>query len=274
MINQENDKHNNTSNCLLCNTNIADKENSHIVPKFISKSLLGDTNNKQGFMIGNNSKKPIKQTQDTPKESFILCENCELYFSVLETYTAEKLNKRIRDARYDYQFENKIIENKILTRKCLEIDIIVFRLFLYSIIWRCNVTKSKVFENFKLTKIENEYLNEILIHYKQPTQKKLLEKIELFSSKMKYFPFTLFTAQSFKNKTSNILFFHTFHDHTYQFFLNEYMIHFSFHENGLIQQPLEITNSKKENLILTVLSESDWHDMMKNHWEWFANQIK
>ena len=67
--------------CFLCETNNAIKKNSHIFPKFITKSIFG---NGKGYQIDvNNSDKQPRVIQDTPKEDYLICEKCEKYFEIL-----------------------------------------------------------------------------------------------------------------------------------------------------------------------------------------------
>ena len=76
-----------TDLCLLCQTNLATKTNSHIYPKFLSTNFLGAKGKPcKGFDLISEkilNEKP-KVIQDSPKENYILCEECEAYFGILE----------------------------------------------------------------------------------------------------------------------------------------------------------------------------------------------
>jgi hypothetical protein len=57
--------------CLLCLDNKSTKGNSHIVPKFMAKSVLGTGDKKRGYAIGTDKgDQPPTYVQDSPKEDF------------------------------------------------------------------------------------------------------------------------------------------------------------------------------------------------------------
>jgi hypothetical protein len=68
--------------CTLCKINIANKKNSHIIPKFLCKGLF-TTHSRHTLVINRNGK--TQKRQDTPKESYIFCVVCEKRMEVLET---------------------------------------------------------------------------------------------------------------------------------------------------------------------------------------------
>lgn len=59
--------------CLLCGHEKATKKNSHIIPKFLGKSILGNEGSRKGFII-DSSKPHIKPkiTQDSHASSSLL----------------------------------------------------------------------------------------------------------------------------------------------------------------------------------------------------------
>jgi len=88
MIRTSNDK------CLLCLTENSTKRNSHIVPKFITKSIFGMNGQEKGYIwdTGGQQKKP-KICQDTSKEDYILCPACEKLFILIEKCTSISIQK-------------------------------------------------------------------------------------------------------------------------------------------------------------------------------------
>lgn len=80
-----------TDLCLLCKVAIADKTNSHIMPRFLStKFLEAPGKARRGYYIGEEfakGEKP-KVIQDSPKENHILCTPCEHYLSIIEGLAA------------------------------------------------------------------------------------------------------------------------------------------------------------------------------------------
>lgn len=221
-----------TSICLLCQQNNSTKENSHIIPKFMTKSLLGENKVKRGYMIGSDrAHKAPAFSQDTAKEDFILCDSCEQYFSVLETYIATRLHNRLWDIRHIQQFSTYKNQGGITWKVCEQIDALIFRLFIYSIIWRCHISATDLCKDFALNTDESETLRTTLFSCKYDKQQDLLNNIGQFTKEFPTLPFLFFTADSFSDRTSNTLFINPSIKNPYQLVLNEYMLIFSFDLN-------------------------------------------
>ena len=77
----------NTDICKLCKKELSSKTNSHIYPRFLSSNFLGEKGTpKRGYDLSSDEffhKKP-KIIQDSIKDDFILCNDCEAYFGVIE----------------------------------------------------------------------------------------------------------------------------------------------------------------------------------------------
>lgn len=71
-------------NCRLCKDRVADKSNSHLIPKFMCKRLFEDTKPRHTVSLSKNGIQT--KIQDVPKENYILCSFCEKRFEKLETY--------------------------------------------------------------------------------------------------------------------------------------------------------------------------------------------
>ena len=117
-------------NCNLCLIKEADKPNSHIIPKFLSKRLFESSTPRHSIEIDRKGRN--RKIQDTPKENFILCKSCEKRFEILETLYSKKINSinnyiNLKDKFQITEFGN----NKIL--KCLNINPTGFKLFIYSL---------------------------------------------------------------------------------------------------------------------------------------------
>ncbi len=225
------------SNCLLCVENKAIKTNSHIIPKFMTKSMLGAGTVKKAFAINSGKADKAPQvSQDTVKEDFILCESCEQYFSVLETYIATRLNNRLRDIRYSSQFSKIENEHGVVYKVCEQINSIIFRLLIYSIVWRCNISSTDLCDDFSLFEEEAEHLRKALLKCKFLKQQELLDKIDLLKQDFPLFPFVFFTTEVFLDSTKNVLFAHPDSKNPYYLILNEYMLIFSFEKNELQRQ--------------------------------------
>ena len=191
--------------CLLCQTNPANKKNSHILPKFLANSFLRPKGEPQkGFSISisiNSDKNRIKTIQDSPKKDYIFCKDCEADFSILEDIASDTFTN----------WELNVSENKFLLTpigggceilECTNIDKKTFHLFNYSIFWRVSISSS--FGNFKIEQeFENE-LRDILNAYKQTKKLNFLKSLKS-KSDFKIFPTTIFTAKSLTKERNNFL---------------------------------------------------------------------
>jgi len=247
-------------NCLLCLTNKATKTNSHIVPKFMTKNLLGQGNQKRAYTIGTHTgDKPPKYEQDSPKEDFILCPDCESYFSVLETYINERVHRRLWDIRKSADFTEEVNAGGVKWKSCLSTETKTFQLFIYSIIWRCSISSTALFNKFKIDNGHEEGVRKSLHAYKAITQSDLLSIIKksevLFPAK-----YVLMTCEKNLEPTKNVLMHMTGNKNPYTLILNEYMLILSFIESEKQQGFQELNNSipTEENVKIGFLKEETW----------------
>lgn len=145
--------------CKLCKNNPADKENSHIITKFLGKPLFDKDGHKYAWRVGRNGmKKPV---QDTPKEDFILCTSCEKRMANVETYFARILSRIDNYKRLTAEFEIEFIgtEQCII---CKDIHPTLFKLFVYSLVWRASISSLAEFQHFCLPVIDEEKIGGFL----------------------------------------------------------------------------------------------------------------
>jgi len=143
-------------NCLLCQGEEATQTNSHIVPKFMCKGILGNQGPRKAFIINIDipEKKPTV-CQDSPKENYILCPSCEDYFQVLETYISEHLHKRVLNEKYKDDFYYLKNSADISFAECLNTNSLVANLFFYPFIGDVVLLLNSLLENFILQKKNN-----------------------------------------------------------------------------------------------------------------------
>ncbi|KAB2917992.1 MAG: hypothetical protein F9K23_02260 [Bacteroidetes bacterium] len=241
--------------CLLCLINPATKKNSHILPKFMTKSILGTSNQKAGYIL--QSLKPFDKSkvQDSPKEDFILCESCERYFEILETYVSQRLHNRLWDIRKNSEFEDHINNDGIRWRSSKQININVFKLFLFSILWRSSVSSHPLFNLYKISEEEKDVFRTELIRFRVNQQKELLEKVDNDSTINIFY--IILTCQSFGDETKNVIFPYSNSGNPHSFYLNRYLIFFSFTNFSLNQFDF-LVNSQNKNLNLGFLSPEFW----------------
>lgn len=159
--------------CLLCEKREANQRNTHLIPKAFGKGLFHGTNPRHSLAIEKTGKR--QKVQDITKEDYLLCPECEKGISVFEAYCILRLN-RYNDMSNFNKFE-KFKKGEFEYFESKEIDIKIYNLFIYSIIWRVSASESYAFGGLKLPKIEEEKLKFILKRCIEPTQTKLIDRI-------------------------------------------------------------------------------------------------
>lgn len=159
--------------CLLCKESTASQKSSHIVPKFLGQGLFHGTKPRHSILWTKGENK--KKVQDTIKEDYLFCLNCEKGLSVLETYCSLRL-ERYDNLRFYKNFRLiKYLGFEFI--ECKGIDIKVFNLFIYSIVWRVSVCNNFGFLKFKLTNDDEETLRILLKRHLTPSQNDLLNNL-------------------------------------------------------------------------------------------------
>jgi len=191
-----------TDECLLCRINAASKTNSHILPRFISTGFLGAKGApRKGFLLNGKNElaaKP-KTVQDSPKEDYILCDECEAYFSLLETASAPSL--KLWGAKGDLKIIPVHPHLKLV--KLDSPDPIIMRLLVYSMFWRTDISSLETFQDYKLDPNLAESLRNNLLEFKALTNGDLQAIIK--TKQITIHPYATMTAGSFKDETENVL---------------------------------------------------------------------
>ncbi len=204
--------------CLLCKLRPATKTNSHIAPKFLGKSMLGEEGPKKGFILDSaNPHLAPKITQDSPKENFLFCPDCEKYFSVLETYAAEHFFKRLLNEKYKEDFSYGTNPGEIEYAYCTDLDVRLFRLFIISLFWRCSVAIELPFSRFK---ISNEEQLRLLLMESFTTDIKL--PLTEFDQAIYQFPIVVIRPSGDIDHTRNVFYPNKANEGLSQLLLNEY----------------------------------------------------
>lgn len=130
--------------CLLCQSKLATQKNSHIFPKFWLKNMLiTDNNQRAGWQISTAPKSLDKfgqKVQDSPKQDYLFCPDCEKRFGVLERYTANHFYNCYREPSYAQDFpvtRNQQPELDYIT--ALNVVPGMFKLFMYSPLTGCSL---------------------------------------------------------------------------------------------------------------------------------------
>jgi len=164
-----------TDICLLCNERQSTQRNSHLIPKHLGQGIFYGTTPRHGILIDKSTGKERK-IQDIIKEDYILCQNCEKGISIFESYCALRLERFNNLSCYN-EFR-KYKKGKFEFFECLRIDIRLFNLFIYSIVWRLSVTENDSFLKFKLPNEEEEKIRLLINDYISPTQNDLMNRLD------------------------------------------------------------------------------------------------
>lgn len=263
-----------TDLCLLCQTSLATQTNSHIYPKFLSTNFLGTKGTpRKGYELSSDDildGKP-KVIQDSPKEDYILCEECEAYFSVLEGIASNTFINW--QAKVDSgKFSLKKVVDGLDIVECNTSDKKTIHLFNYSIFWRVSISSIDLFESVKIAQDFEDELRTILLNYKQSKRADYLTALAA-TPNFKIFPTSIITAKSFADQTANMLFVPFSHDpycivvdrFSFMLFKTEYEI-----KQYLIK---DLSNIKIDDCRMMIFSEQLWHDtILKKPFELLAKR--
>jgi len=162
-----------TDICLLCEKNKSIQKNSHIIPKFFGQGLFYGTSPRHGLAIDNTGKR--EKVQDILKEDYLFCPECEAGISIFENYCILRL-ERFNDISYYKKFK-RVKRDEFEYFECKELDIRIFNLFIYSVVWRVSICESFVFGSFKLPMVEEEKLKVTLKEFIKPNQGELIDEL-------------------------------------------------------------------------------------------------
>ena len=194
-----------TDPCLLCQINPATKTNSHILSRFISTNFLGAKGAaRKGFEISSETvvdKKP-KAIQDSPKENYILCDECESYLSIIEGLASDTFTKW-QEKIVTGEFSRHTIKSVLDIVECENADAGTIRLFIYSLFWRVSISGHSLFTDFKLAPEFEEEIRQVLMSLKSLTRADFLQTLQ--TKQPPVYPFSMITAKSFADETANVL---------------------------------------------------------------------
>lgn len=263
-----------TDPCLLCQTNLATKTNSHIYPKFLSTNFLGEKGKpRRGYDLSSDKilvQKP-KIIQDSPKEDYILCEECEAFFGVLEGIASDTfINWQAKVDRGEFSLK-KVIDGLEIV-ECNTADKKTIHLFNYSVFWRVSISGIDLFENVKIAQDFEEELRTILLRYKQTKRANYLSALAATKS-FKIFPTSIITGKSFIDETANMLFAPFSYD-PYCLVVDRFsFMLFKSADEIKIDFIKAFSNMKIEDCRMMVFSEQLWHDtILKKPYELLAGQ--
>ncbi|MCC9073278.1 hypothetical protein LNQ49_17000 [Flavobacterium sp. F-65] len=238
-------------NCTLCQERIADKLNSHIIPKFMCKRLFENSNPRHSIQLSKDGKQ--FKLQDVPKENNIFCKQCENRFEKLETYFSRVLIEinSLQNAVRKYEIE--LTDNQDVL-SCNDITPSLFHLFFYSLLWRASISKHILFDTFKIgTEVQEElriFLNENLFD----TQKDLLLNAKTITKIPIYH--TCFIKP--KNNTRGIFSAYNFAPNAYAIYTVDYALFFYTKEDDCMPAHKLYGNISNEIIKVVLANDENW----------------
>lgn len=243
--------------CRLCKARNADKENSHIIPKFLGKPLFKSHMHREALEIkkgGGNRK-----IQDIPKEDFLFCSGCEQKFAILETYFARKLVSinDFRNRKNDFRLI-QVYSNRLLIPN--NINPIFFKLFSLSLFWRTSISQSILYEKFKLPDLIEEELRLFLSRNLKEKHEELVEELSKIKNTPNYH-FVVFKPEFNDRHFIGGLTAYQTSENIYTIFTSDLV--FQFHSDLGNADPIMnlVSNLQNEEARIILSSNENWKEL-------------
>lgn len=245
--------------CKLCLENLADSQESHIIPKFFTKSIFfggGKHSSMQTIKIKNKILGCLdtKPSQGGIKESYLFCKGCENYFAELDTYFCNNIYAPIRNKEKFFE-DFEILLNRYKSIVCKNASVNMVDLFIFSIIFRCKVSNHDLFKIIKIDSINNNKIRKCLIDSKMYTfheRKKNTSELTNY-----FFGYLLIIQEENNNPKSNFVSVHNkLSEDSCVLILNDFILTFYFRDN---KKPFaESLNDGINNIQIVCLSEIEF----------------
>jgi hypothetical protein len=235
------------THCSLCQIKEATKTNSHIFPKFMGESMLITKDSKRkGFKISSKDGISKKSAQDTPKEDFLLCPDCE---SLLDHKYENPFAKYFYNTReYPRSYFTVIIRNRHLYRVYYKLDFESFTKFFYSIIFRASISNHENLNYYKLATDIHEKIRRII-----------LDEIPFES-----LPLYIFTCPRNPFPTGNFIGAFTYNSNIHFFGVNEFILILDFSSNKTFDKLFPgVYNPKYNSVRVLTLPYNYWNSWIK-----------
>jgi len=182
--------------CLLCQSRKSVKTNSHIIPKFFANSFLMDNGKASGYKY--TAKKIYNNVQDSPKEDYLFCNECEEYFNFIERPASHFLRNFHTD---NITSSQQIFVNQFgsFVESRFSFNPIIFHLFFYSIMFRVSVSNDEVFASYFLDRKDEEHLRIQLMKYFAIDN--FIFESKLNQNRIEMLDYILFTCANFPTDT-------------------------------------------------------------------------
>jgi hypothetical protein len=244
--------------CELCQNHIADKKNSHIIPKFLGRRLFSEISPRHIISISPSGR--TEKKQDTYKENFLLCTKCERRFEVIETLIARQLDKLRNYNNFPEEYLLRCFQKQEFI-ECLKLKPKLIILFLYSIIWRISVSKGDAFKNFKLDNQTESELRLSLNQVLSASSEQLDRLIDSLQVKDTY-TICLIKAKDNNGETRGLQTSMKLSEDLYHIYLNDYFIVF-YTSTRAVEIPHKLFSLSNNSRVLIPLANLEqWKGLM------------
>jgi hypothetical protein len=215
------------------------------------KRLFENTKPRHALYLGKEKKHP--RTQDIPKEDQILCRACECKLGKLEDYFARffiEINN-LGNAQRSYTIDQLFGQEVIF---CNDLNPTIFKLFIFSLVWRCSISKLSDFGNFKLESNVEEDLRVFLNNNLKSTHKELMESL----NEIENVPYYHFCITKPKSKTRGIFTAFNFALNAFTIFTVDYALFFYTNENPYVEVHKNFSNRDNETVKIAIGEDEKW----------------
>lgn len=222
--------------CLLCLARESTKTNSHWVPASLLKSMIGKRDKEESHAINSYiqsrlntyyGRSNLKNTDPELREhhyaiDFIFCDNCENRLAVIEGIVPPIIQDEIRVQNKRSNYHEDLSFLQIPFKRCLRLNNAIYRLFIYSIVWRISMVYRLKYGYMILDPNLEENLRNILDTYLNQNLSFIIKK----ECEIPNYDFQVITADTFLPDTGNIVYTENIYKEPNVFYVNEFIILF------------------------------------------------
>ncbi|MER0441832.1 hypothetical protein [Emticicia sp. W12TSBA100-4] len=246
--------------CKLCLTNKADKMNSHIIPKFLCKGIFAEIPHRHTLRFVKGEKE--RKAQDSIKEDNILCTNCEKRIEVIETYFGRFFKEWENFTAFPEQYT--LLDKNLLL--CTKVHPILFKLFIYTIIWRLAISHSKEFKNYKISEKVVENIRDFLNAGLKNNKPQLLNSFEDLST-----PLFHFCIIKPKLPENILLTAYNINNSVHLTIINAFGIIFFSDENLNNNVFVEVSNVQNKQVLISIGDNEIWQSFNQKIFQTFSD---
>ena len=243
-------------------TREAIQENSHIIPRFMGVTILENPDGKRkGFKLDNDLNfLKQKAQQDSPKENYILCPECENELGKHERKLANEFYYKFKKSEHDKDFPRTLLSNGIQRTSNENVDYTAFKLATYGILFKVSISTLPYFSDSKITDEQREMLRQIL------NKERDFNDISI----------VLLTSENDINFTENYIYAYSYDDHlVHIIWANDYIFLVDFGTNVEMIKHFDGIKMKDDGLFkIGVLPNQVWDDLRKTLMGFKVNKIK